>query len=106
MKKSATHLRWLPGAVLAVLLGLAASDQAQAGVRCYANWSEAAPVVVRERLVSARDIHQLVRKSSLAKVVRITLCRTGQGYKYKLVVFGPDGKARKLILDARRPVVR
>lgn len=90
---------------LAIVPGLIGPDRAMAAEQCYANWSEAAPVVAKESLVSARDIHKLVGQKIAGKVVRITLCRTAKGYEYRLVVFGAGRKAQKIVLDARRPVV-
>jgi len=91
---------------LVVVFALAAWDGAWAQEHCFADWSQAAPVVAREKLVSAKDIHDLVRQKLSANVVRITLCKGPLGYEYRLVTFEANGKARKLTVDAKRPVVR
>ncbi len=99
----------LSGALTVLMLvssAVAPGSTVQAGEHCFANWSEAAPVVAQEKLASAKDIHDLVRKKLSAKVVRITLCKGAQGYEYRLVTFETSGKARKLTLNAKRPVVR
>ena len=94
------------GAGLVLVLGLAAWDSVNAQEQCYANWSQAAPVVAREKLVSAKDIQVLIRKKLAANVVRITLCKAAKGYEYRLVAFEANGKARKLTVNAQAPVVR
>lgn len=91
---------------LVLVFGLAAWDKVQAQDYCYADWSQAAPVVAREKLISAKKIHELVRQKLSANVVRITLCKGPKGFEYRLVTFEANGKARKLTIDAKQPVVR
>ena len=42
---------------------------------CFSNWSDAAPIVARERLLAARDVQEMSRRTLPGDVVRITLCR-------------------------------
>jgi hypothetical protein len=89
---------------LALISGAQASSQPSAVPRCYADWSQAAPIVRREALVATKDLHELARSRNLGDLVRITLCEDGGRYVYRLVILPPD--ARTLIqrtVDARQP---
>ncbi len=73
-------------------------------VRCFDDWSDAAPIVLRERLVPARDLHSWARKRLKSKVIRVTLCQDGDRYIYRLLVRGPKGRIRNRTVEARGPL--
>lgn len=70
--------------------------------RCYDDWSDAAPIVQRERLVSARDLQTWARKRLRGKVMRVTLCQDGERFVYRLLIRDPRGRVANRIVDARR----
>ena len=67
---------------------------------CIANWSDAAPIVAREKLLAAREIHLMSRRSLPGDVVRITLCRQGAGYFHLLLLRDGKGRISNLKIDA------
>ncbi len=96
-------LRCLAPAAVAVGLGMGPARAQQA--TCY-EWSEAAPIVAREKLVSAAEIHVKARAARMGELIRITLCEEGGRYVYRLVLQQPGGKVQNLTVDARRPFPR
>ena len=68
---------------------------------CFANWSDAAPIVARERLLAAREIQAMSRRRRSGEVVRITLCREDTGYVYLLLLRDDRGRISNLKIDAQ-----
>ena len=99
-------------AVLSLVLALdvAAAKTAAAGggadTTCYGDWSEAAPVVRRENLRAARDVHELARARLNGDLVRITLCREASRYVYHLLLRDLQGRISNLKVDAATPFDR
>lgn len=79
------------------LLHAAAADQD----KCY-EWSDAAPIVRREKLASAKDVHDQARRRLDGDLIRITLCEEKGEFVYKLIV-QDGGKLRNLTVNARAP---
>jgi hypothetical protein len=73
-------------------------------VRCFEDWSDAAPIVLNERLVPARELHAWARKRLKGKVIRVTLCQDGERYIYRLLVRGPKGRIRNRTVEAKGPL--
>ena len=67
---------------------------------CFSNWSDAAPIVARERLLAARDVQEMSRRTLPGDVVRITLCREEAGYVYLLLLRDGHGHISNLKIDA------
>jgi uncharacterized membrane protein YkoI len=85
-------------AVLAVTLGGRAGAEEP---RCYGDWSDAAPIVAREKLRSARDVQDMARGEMAGDVVRILLCEADGGFVYRLVLRRLDGRIGTLTVSAR-----
>jgi len=97
----------LSGALLASVVVLAGTVDGRAASRCYAEWSEAAPIVAREKLRSARDVHDMAREELGGEVVRIVLCdRAEEGFVYRLVLRRLDGRIGTLTVTATRETSR
>ena len=91
-------------AVLAMLAaGGGAADAASEPDQCFAGWSEAVPVVTREALTSARDLHIRARQHNIGDVVRIKLCSEAGRYVYQLLVRQPLGQVVRMTVDAHQP---
>jgi len=73
------------------------------GELCIADWSEAAPIVARENLSTARDVQELARRRLDGDLVRITLCQDGSRFIYRIVMRDVHGRISSLTIDARRP---
>lgn len=86
----------------ATIAGSAAAD----GPSCFADWSDAAPVVAAHKLVPAAGLNDLARRHVRGDVVRITLCREETRFVYRLLVRQGGGQINNLTVDARQPFAR
>lgn len=86
----------------AALVAMAVPPAASASERCYGDWSDAAPIVARERLQSARDVQDMARLELGGDVVRIVLCEGEQGFVYRLVLRHSNGRIGNLTVSAER----
>lgn len=86
-------------AVLAAAL-LPAHAAPDVTTACIANWSDAAPIVAREKLMAAREIQLMSRRTLPGDVVNITLCRADAGYFYLLLLRDGKGRISSLKIDA------
>ena len=84
------------------VLGNAAAEMSPQA-DCYADWSSALPVVLREVLTPVRDLHIRAREQNVGDVVRVTLCTEHGRYVYRLLVREPTGHFIARIVDARKP---
>lgn len=89
------------GLALALLGGAPVAPASAAEQRCYGDWSDAAPIVARERLRSARDVQDMARHELGGDVVRIVLCEAdGGSFVYRLVLRHGNGRIGNLTVDA------
>lgn len=100
----------MTGSVRAVWLVLALAAFALPGRsalaetdRCFEDWSDAAPILLKEGLVATKDLHERAREHLPGALVQITLCRSGSAYVYRLLVRGPTGRLSMVTVDARHP---
>jgi uncharacterized membrane protein YkoI len=88
-----------------LLLGtvvLATSPAQAAG--CYADWSEAAPIVMKEGLTTIEVLAQTARAKISGDIVKTTLCEENGGFVYRLLIREPAGRLVNRTVDARLPV--
>jgi hypothetical protein len=91
--------------VLAALVTLTPAPAAIGqSVRCFEDWSDAAPIVLRENLVPAREVQSWARKRLKVNVIRVTLCQEGDRYIYRLLIREPKGRIRNRNIEARGPL--
>jgi uncharacterized membrane protein YkoI len=87
-----------------LLLGtvvLATSPAQAAG--CYADWSEAAPIVMKEGLTTIEVLAQTARAKISGDIVKTTLCEENGGFVYRLLIREPAGRLVNRTVDARLP---
>ena len=81
--------------------------KADSASKCFASWSDAAPVVKREALVAVEQVSTLARPSlSGAEIVKTTLCEDQGRYIYRLLVRETKGQLKTVLVDARAPFGR
>ena len=91
--------------VLAALLALSPAPAAVGkSAKCFDDWSDAAPIVLREKLVPVRDIQAWARKRLKGIVIRVTLCQEGERYIYRILVREPKGRIRNRTVEAHGPL--
>ena len=91
--------------ILAAMVALSPAPAAVGqSMRCFDDWSDAAPIVLRENLVPAREVQSWARKRLKGNVIRVTLCQDGDRYIYRLLVREQKGRIRNRIVEARGPL--
>ena len=93
-------------ALILMLCGSLTSAPAFASEACFSDWSVAASVVRKHELVPVDKLSSLARSKANSRLVQTQLCQTKDGFHYKLVLRGPNGKLKKLRVNARKPFVR
>jgi hypothetical protein len=96
------------GKPVLVILATALPAQAVPAVAasCFDDWSDAAPVMVKEKLVGTRELHEQARQHLPGDLVHITLCREEHRFFYRLLMRDPVGRLTAVTVDARRPFDR
>ncbi len=82
------------------------SAPAFAAEACFSDWSVAATAVRKHELVPVDELSALARSKANSRLVQTQLCQTKDGFHYKLVLRGPNGKLRKLKVNAKKPFAR
>jgi hypothetical protein len=82
-----------------------ASAPARAG-GCYADWSDAAPIVKKEGLTTIEALAETARGKLSGDIVKTTLCEEGSGFVYRLLIREPAGRLVNRTVDARVPFPR
>ncbi len=70
---------------------------------CFADWSKAAELVRKNKIVDVAHLQRLARKAIGGDIITTRLCERGDQYIYRLVVRGSDGLIRQMTVDASRP---
>jgi uncharacterized membrane protein YkoI len=94
----------MPRIIVASLLlatAILASTAHAAG--CYADWSEAAPIVMKEGLTTIEVLAQSARTKISGDIVKTTLCEENGGFVYRLLIREPAGRLVNRTVDARLP---
>lgn len=93
-------------AIIALVLALPARAAPAEAATCFDDWSDAAPVMLQERLLGTKEVHELARLRLPGDLVRITLCQDGSRYIYRLLMRDPRGRLNTVTVDARQPFER
>lgn len=93
-------------ALMLMLCGSLTSAPAFASEACFSDWSVAASVVRKHELVPVEKLSSFARNKASSRLVQTQLCQTKDGFHYKLVLRGPNGKLRKLKVNAKDPFAR
>lgn len=97
-----TRLIVLPAVLAGLCPGMASAQNAG----CFADWSIAAPIVRREKLLSVEQLNQIAQNRFAGHLLRTTLCEDGGRFVYRLVVRDGKGVIQSVVVDARRPFDR
>jgi hypothetical protein len=103
MSKNLTTPAFLLAAALASVTPAGAAGDVHG--TCYVDWSDAAPIVVREQLATVRDMHAEARARYNGDLVRATLCEEGSHFTYRLLVRDSQGRISGITVDAKKPFV-
>ncbi len=95
----------VPRIIAPALLLAIVSHPAHAG-GCYADWSDAAPIVVKEGLTTIEALAKSARGRLSGEIVKTTLCEENGGFVYRLLIREPAGRLVNHTVDARTPFPR
>ncbi len=96
--------RALLSLVLVAMLAGPGPGEVRAKEVCFSDWAEAAVAVKKHKLISVDRLGLMAKRGSNSRLIKIELCRKGDGFYYNLVVRRPGGKLRRLKIDAKQPV--
>jgi hypothetical protein len=99
-------LRLVKPVLVIVATALPAQAAPAYATTCFDDWSDAAPVMLKEKLVGTRELHEQARQHLPGDLVRITLCQEENRYIYRLLMRDPLGRLTAITVDARRPFDR
>jgi len=96
----------MPRIIAASLLlatGAAVTPLPARAAGCYASWSDAAPVVMKEGLTTIEALAKTARGKLSGDIVKTTLCEENGGFVYRLLIREPAGRLVNRTVDARLP---
>ena len=67
---------------------------------CLNDWGLAGQIVRRERLITVEEVAKSLAADGVGQLVRMTLCRSKEGYFYRLVIRGPTGVLKSTVMSA------
>lgn len=68
---------------------------------CMTDWGLAGQIVRRENLITVEEVAKSLAADGVGTLVKMTLCRSDDGYFYRLVIRGPAGELKTTIMTAR-----
>lgn len=68
---------------------------------CLTDWGMAGQIVRREKLITVQEVSRSLAADGIGEVVKTTLCRSPDGYFYRIVIRGPSSQLRTTIITAR-----
>ena len=91
--------------ILALVLAVLGSGRVAYGAErvCYDDWAIAGTHIELRALVPVKEIRKLAGLKVEGNLIKIKLCQEADKFVYQLVIFAPDGKVRKLSVDAKVP---
>ncbi len=87
-------------AVMLAAAGLWPCDAACA-VDCLTDWGMAGQIVRRENLITVEEVSRSLAADGIGELVKTTLCRSDDGYFYRLVIRMPTGQLRTTVMTAK-----
>lgn len=70
-------------------------------VDCLSDWGMAGQIVRRENLITVEEVSRSLAADGIGELVKTTLCRSDDGYFYRLVIRSPTGQLRTTVMTAR-----
>jgi hypothetical protein len=68
---------------------------------CLTDWGMAGQIVRRERLITVEEVARSLAADGLGELVKTTLCRSEEGYFYRLVIRMPTGQLKTTVMTAK-----
>jgi hypothetical protein len=85
---------------IVLLLAFLPKGAAQAE-ECFNDWGLAGEIVRHEKLLTVEEISKSLAADGVGQLVKTTLCRTADGYMYRLVIRKSSGQLKTTIMSAK-----
>lgn len=85
------------------LAALVGATSGRSETTCIASWSDAAPIVQANALISVEALTREAPSKLDGSIVKATLCEENGRYIYSLVLREKGGKLKQTKVDAKRP---
>ncbi|MET1047286.1 MAG: hypothetical protein ABWX70_11395 [Hyphomicrobium sp.] len=70
-------------------------------IDCLTDWGMAGQIVRRENLITVDEVSRSLAADGIGVLVKTTLCRSPDGYFYRLVIRMPTGQLRTTVMTAK-----
>jgi hypothetical protein len=67
---------------------------------CLTDWGMAGQIVRSENLITVEEVSKSLAADGIGELVKTTLCRSPDGYFYRIVVRSPTGQLRTTVITA------
>jgi hypothetical protein len=84
---------WVTAAVVLPLGPASAVD-------CLTDWGMAGQIVRRNNLITVEEVSRSLAADGVGELVKTTLCRSDDGYFYRLVIRSPTGQLKTTVMNA------
>lgn len=68
---------------------------------CLSDWGMAGQIVRRENLITVEEVSKSLEADGIGELVKTTLCRSDDGYFYRLVIRSPTGQLKTTVMTAK-----
>ena len=68
---------------------------------CLSDWGLAGQIVRKENLLTVEEVAKSLTADGVGQLVKTTLCRSAQGYFYRLVILSPTGQLKSSVMSAK-----
>jgi hypothetical protein len=69
-------------------------------VDCLTDWGMAGQIVRRKNLITVEEVSRSLAADGVGELVKTTLCRSDDGYFYRLVIRSPTGQLKTTVMNA------
>lgn len=67
---------------------------------CLTDWGMAGQIVRRKNLVTVQEVSRSLAADGVGELVKTTLCRSDDGYFYRVVIRSPTGQLKSAVMKA------
>jgi hypothetical protein len=67
---------------------------------CLTDWGMAGQIVRRKNLVTVQEVSRSLAADGVGVLVKTTLCRSDDGYFYRVVIRSPTGQLKSAVMKA------
>lgn len=68
---------------------------------CLTDWGMAGQIVRRKNLITVEEVSRSLAADGVGELVKTTLCRSDDGYFYRLVIRSPTGQLKSAVMNAK-----